>query len=88
MNAEFILGESKYIDFAVSSKTIDQFVIVSAGYELKDDNGEVITSGQCDIDGHTVSALITPSSRGRFILEINYSIPPEQRKARVLVNVI
>jgi len=81
-------GESKFIDFLVSSKSQEQFVIASANYELKDDDGSVLASGQCNIDGNKISALISPSSRGRFILEISYSIPPEQRKVRVLVNVI
>lgn len=86
MNVEFILGESKYIDFTVTSATNEQFVIAAASYQLKD-GSTVIASGQCSIDGTTISALLTPAVRGRFALEIAYTIPPETRKARVYVNV-
>ncbi|MDP4152878.1 MAG: hypothetical protein Q8865_05470 [Bacillota bacterium] len=88
MNAEFIFGESKYIDFVISCRTISEFSISSAEFELIDDCGTVVASGNCLIDQHTVSAFISPSSRGRFILELSYTIPPEERKARVFVNVI
>lgn len=86
MNVEFILGEQKYIDFTVTSKTDEVFVIASANYELKD-GSEIISSGQCDLEDKTISVLLEPLKRGRFILEISYVIPPETRKARVLINV-
>lgn len=86
MNVEFILGESKYVDFSITSKANEPFVIASANYQLKD-GSTVMSSGSCEIDGTTVSALLSPAQRGRFALEVTYTIPPETRKARVYVNV-
>lgn len=86
MNIEFILGEQKYLDFNITSRTNEQFVISASTYQLKD-GAEVLDNGNCDINGATLTVLLAPNKRGRFILEVSYTIPPETRKARVFVNV-
>jgi hypothetical protein len=86
VNTEFILGEEKWLDFNITSRTSEPFVITASTWQLKD-GAEVIDSGSCTIDGSTVSVLLAPEERGRFVLEVSYVIPPETRKARVLINV-
>jgi hypothetical protein len=86
VNVEFILGEQKYVDFNIKSRTDESFVIISASYQFKN-GSEVLDSGPCEIDGSIVSVLLAPQSRGRFVLEIAYTIPPETRKAKVFINV-
>lgn len=86
LKKHFMLGERKFVNFEVTSKNED-FVITSATYELSY-GGEVIDSGNCDIDGHEISVLLTsPEEKGTYILKIFYEIPPERRGIEVVVDV-
>ena len=86
LKKHFMLGERKFVNFEVTGKTED-FIITSATYELSY-NGEVIDSGECEIDGHEISVLLTsPEEKGTYILKIFYEIPPEIRGIEVVVDV-
>lgn len=86
LKKHFMLGERKFIDFEVTSKNED-FIITSATYELSY-NGEVIESGDCVIDGHGLSVLLTsPEEKGTYIMKVFYEIPPERRGIEVVVDV-
>lgn len=86
LKKHFMLGERKFVDFEVTSKSED-FIVTTATYELSY-NGEVIDSGDCDIDGHRISVLLTsPDEKGTYILKIFYEIPPERRGIEVVIDV-
>ena len=86
MNIKFIKGEKKYVQFLISSKKKEPIIITSATYTVTH-NGEMVTSGDCEIDGSTILVLLDPLNIGSYQLEITYTIPPEIRKARCEIDV-
>ena len=85
MNIKFIKGEKKYIQFLISSKKKEPVIITDATYTLIR-NDEVI-SGKCNIDGSTLMVLLDPVNVGSYQLEVTYTIPPETRKVRCVIDV-
>lgn len=86
LKKHFMLGERKFVNFEVTSKTTD-FIITSATYELSY-NGTVVESGDCEIDGHEISVLLTsPDEKGTYIMKVFYEIPPEIRGIEVVIEV-
>lgn len=86
LKKRFLLGERKFVNFEVTSRKGD-FVITSATYTLTY-NGEVIDSGECMIEGHELSVLLTsPEERGTYDLKIFYEIPPEIIGVEVVIDV-
>ena len=86
MNIKFIKGEKKYIQILLSSKKKEPVIITSATYTLTR-NDEVISSGDCEIEDSTLSVLLEPVNVGSYQLEVTYTIPPETRKVRCVVDV-
>lgn len=86
MEANFILGEERKLDFEVKSKSGRQLVITEASFILYS-NGNVLQEGKCDIDGQKLYCLVKPTERGCMYLELEYVIAPETRKARIDINV-
>lgn len=86
LKKNFMLGERKFVSFEVTSKDED-FIITNATYELSY-NGEIIDSGNCEINGHELSVLLTsPEEKGTYLLKVFYEIPPEIRGVEVVVDV-
>ena len=86
LKKHFMLGERKFVNFEVTSKTAD-FIITNATYELSY-NGSVVESGACEIDGHEISVLLTsPDEKGTYVMKVFYEIPPEIRGIEVVIEV-
>lgn len=83
----FYLGEDKYVDFEIRSKSLHTIVITSATYELKQQN-TIVLSGQCEINGDRISILLEPPERGQYILEMTYTVAPETRKTIIKLLVV
>ena len=86
MSIKFIKGEKKYIQFLISSKKKEPIIITDAAFTLTR-NGEVVLNGACEIEDSTILVLLDPINVGSYQLEVTYTIPPETRKARCMVNV-
>lgn len=86
MNIKFIKGEKKNIQFLISSKTKQPIIITDATYTLTRNN-EVIVSGNCDMNGSILSVLLELMNVGSYQLEVTYTIPPETRKVRCVIDV-
>lgn len=87
MNVDFILGEKKFIKFDVKSAINQRIVITSARYKLYlGDN--LVAEDDCDIiSDDCVQLLLKPDEVGKYVLEVEYEIPPEIRKVRCKINV-
>lgn len=86
LQRNFIYGEEKYIDIQVASKVNRQVVIESADFALYK-NFQVVQQGKCEIDGAIISTLVKPPDVGQYLLEVRYTVPPETRKVKVVINV-
>lgn len=88
MGIDFILGEKKHIEMEIKSTRPQKILIIDANYILYNENNEEVLTGICEIeDEHFIKILLEPTSRGKYTLEVTYTIPPEIRKARCKVNV-
>ena len=86
LKKHFMLGERKFVNFEVTSKTED-FIITNATYNLSY-NGEIIETGECIIEDHEISVLLTsPEEKGTYIMKVFYEIPPEIRGIEVVIDV-
>ena len=77
---DFILGENKYVKFAVRSRKEENFSINSASWELYH-NGMLEDSGNCDILRNEtelhLQIMLAPKCRSR-VANINYVSPTRQ----------
>jgi len=88
MQRDFKVGEKKYIDFEVSSTDGSAFTITAATYDLMDYEGDLVEHGNCTINAHKLNILLeSPLETGRYVLKVWYTVPPEVRGERVIVNV-
>ena len=81
---DFILGENKYVKFAVRSRKEENFSINSASWELYH-NGMLEDSGNCDILRNEtelhLQIMLAPKCRSRnYQLCITYQTGNETRK--------
>lgn len=86
MNIKFIKGEKKYVQFLVSSKKKEPVIITDASFVLTR-NEEVVLSGECEVEDSTILVFLEAVSMGSYMLEVTYTIPPETRKARCVIDV-
>ena len=86
MSIRFLKGEKKYVQFLISSKKKEPIIITDASFVLTR-NEETVLSGACEVDGSTILVLLDPMAIGSYELEITYTIAPETRKARCLIDV-
>lgn len=83
----FILGERKIIQFeVVSTKKNEAVIITDAAWALTR-QGATVLSGSCTIENNIMEILLEPDQEGTFELMITYTIAPEVRKVRCVVNV-
>lgn len=89
MKETFILGEERYVSFTVvSARSNEEFTILKASYELLCD-GVVEDSGECRIDHHTVSALISPlKNYNAYSLVFTYFVGDEILKTVIQLEVV
>ena len=84
----FYLGEEKYVTARIVPKNHnDTIVVTSAEYELTGKNGEMADSGNCDIDGLTLTMLLTPGSAGSYKLKVSARVGAERIIEKSDVNV-
>lgn len=83
---DFILGESRPLEFEIIHQNGDEFIIREAKFELYKDD-VIVDSGDMDIDGHLISYIFEPEERGYYLLEFSYIIGPTTRKARYKIKV-
>ena len=81
---DFILGENKYVKFAVHSRKKEPFTVSSATWELYH-YGELEDSGTCEIekDGDTtiLKVQLEPKAHSkRYQLFVTYTIGDEVKK--------
>lgn len=81
---DFILGEKKYVWFKVTSKIEQKVVITSATWQLTDGE-QILDNGVCTIEENIIKILLEPASKGVFMLQVQYEIPPEIKKTGVSV---
>jgi hypothetical protein len=84
---KFILGEKRRVRLEISSMDVKEFYIRRAVYTLEH-NDETEDSGDCIINDHIISALISPTQRGVYCLEFEYDIGDEIFKECVPIRVV
>lgn len=85
---EYIAGETRILEFSVSSTGGQTFTITSANWTLKDIGGQTISSGLLGITDHKLTAQIAFQTAGWFTLELTYTIGTETIKARYSIHVL
>lgn len=85
----FILGEKRYISYEVFTRSGDKnFTIRNCRYQLIK-NGEIESSGEGEIDGHTIHVLVEPLTAYKsYNLVITYEIADQVLKEMLQIEVI
>ena len=83
---KFLLGESRPLEFEITQKDNEPFVIRDSSYELYKDN-VVVDSGNMEISDHILSYIFTPESRGFYLFKFTYTIVESTRAAQYHINV-
>lgn len=86
---KLLLGEQRNLKFLIKSMEDPKaiFNIREAEYELYQDD-ELEDSGKCTIDGHVLTAFISPKKRSKnYCLIITYKIANETLKDRYCIEV-
>ena len=83
---KFLLGESRPLEFEITQKDNEPFVIRDSSYELYKDN-VVVDSGNMEISDHILSYVFTPESRGFYLFKFTYTIGDSTRAAQYHINV-
>ena len=73
------LGERVHVRCIVRPKCEQElpFEIIRARYEMTNEKGLVENSGECEINGHEIDAMISPSAAGTYRLKYIYEIADE-----------
>ena len=74
------------MQFLISSKKKEPLIITEATYNLLH-NDETVSSGKCEVADSKVMVLLELEEYGSYVLEVTYTIAPETRKARCLIDV-
>lgn len=87
-NLIFEKGEVRKFEYQLRSSPMNELlVITSASWKMISGNGEIISSGLCDIHGTIVSMLVSMNHTGTFTLEVTAIVPPETIIDRMLLRV-
>ena len=74
----FEAGEVRQFEYAVTSnKTADYVIITAATWQLRKPTGEVVTAGDCTVEGNTIKMLVELAAPGSYTLRVTADIPPE-----------
>lgn len=82
----YILGESRELEFEVTHSNGEEFIIRKAEYSITLD-GQTVESGRMTIDGHRLSVVFTPESKGMHKLVFFYTVADTTRGAQYYLNV-
>ena len=78
LRCEIDMGETRMIQIGIHNIHGEPFNILSADYELTEKyTGEVVGTGQADIEKHILRAVITPPQAGTYLLKYTYQIGME-----------
>lgn len=78
MKCEMDMGETRIIQIGIHSIHDDLFNILSAEYEMSEKyTGNIVGSGQADIEKHILRAMVTPPEPGTYLLKYIYQIGME-----------
>lgn len=83
----FALGEQRYLEFEVRPQRQNDTVVITEAVWSLSQNGETADGGTCEVDGTIVRALIAPTEKGVYQLELSVTVPPETRKERLMLYV-
>lgn len=87
LNRQYTVGEKRLIEWQIKPNTqIDTVVVTDAHYELLK-NGEVVKTGNVDIDGRKISCMFEAEETGSFLLRVFVTVPPETVKAELYIDV-
>ncbi len=85
-NNNMYVGEAWYYDFEVRPTTPGASVVVTAAsWSLVGDDVEL--TGNCEIAGRSVRALITPPAAGKYTLTVSATVPPETIINKTIITV-
>lgn len=83
----FALGEQRYLEFEIRPRRVNDTVVITASSWELQQNGTTIETGNCEVDGKDIRALIAPADKGVYQLELSVTVPPETRKERLMIYV-
>ena len=83
----FALGEQRYLEFEIRPRRANDTVVITEAIWSMQQNGVMAETGSCEVDGKTIRALITPTEKGVYQLELSVTVPPEVRKERLMIYV-
>ena len=86
-NLSMYLGEYRRLAVSLSSKDRSEFVVHKATYTLTFGH-EIVSSGDCAIDGKTLLLHLDPKSAGFHVLEFTIYIADEIIIKRVNIQVL
>lgn len=84
----FYSGEIKYISAMVNPRNPNDLVIISeAKYELIDSKGQLVETGDCEIENREIRLLLGINKAGQYTLKLTVKIGKETviQKADVMV---
>ena len=85
----YFLGEEKYVTARICPKRPDDtLVVVEAQYRLIAQDGTVVDTGPCSVDGPVLTMLLAPNEPGVYKLEVSTVVPPERVIGYARISVI
>lgn len=81
-------GEARHIRLEICNIYNQDFTIKKCDFELKNQTGQIESTGQADIINHIIDVLIEPKSCGDYDLKFTYYIADEILIEHVKVAVI
>lgn len=81
----FNQGEIRKVAIEIISKIEQNFVIESAEYIIKKQDGQIVETGIATIEDHKILTLFSATEKGCFFCEFTYRIGPEVLKAKLSI---
>lgn len=82
----FLIGESRALEFEITHRKDEAFEIRDAKYELYKNN-ELVEEGDMIISGTVLSHIFSPEERGFYLFKILYTVGEETRAGQYHINV-
>lgn len=85
LQREYTVGEKRLIEWLIQPNSkLDTVVVTDARYELLK-NGEVVKTGNAEVNGLKISLMFEAEEKGNFILRVFVTVPPETIKAELSI---